>query len=208
MNVGRLTLAGGQAPTAVRVSIRSDRNGSNLAARNRGGERGRAKLRGPELTFMGTRGAVERQGPGRQSRLTPARRSEDRGLRGAAPRSARAARLLGMGDGRKLPSRLRLSCACDRGDRIAEAAAGIRGGGKSIPVLTRALRSGTDAGLGPACAAGPTSYSSCPGAITMQGCWLAANLAQAAFAALADRLLRRARYTTLPPKGEVGGSSI
>ena len=42
----------------------------------------------------------------------------------------------------------------------------------------------------------------------MQGCWLAASRAQAAFAALADRLLRRARYKTLPPKAEVGKSSI
>ena len=42
----------------------------------------------------------------------------------------------------------------------------------------------------------------------MQGCWLAAaSRAQAAFAALADRLLRRARYKT-PPKAEVGKSSI
>ena len=85
------------------------------------------------------------------------------------------------------------------------AAAGTRGGGKSIPVLTHTLRSGAGAGL--ACAAAPT-YSACPGATTMQGCWLAASLAQAAFAALADRLLRRARYTTFPPKGEVGRSSI
>src|ERR1700760_3136236 len=57
-------------------------------------------------------------------------------------------------------------------------------------------------------AAGPTGYSACPGGTTMHGCWLAASLAQAALAALADRLPSRARYTTLPPKGEVGRSSI
>jgi hypothetical protein len=80
-------------------------------------------------------------------------------------------------------------------DDCRQQAAGTRGGGKSIPV-------------GAACAAGPTGYSACPGATTMQGCWLAASLAQAALATLADRLPRRARYTTLPPKGEVGRSSI
>ena len=55
---------------------------------------------------------------------------------------------------------------------------------------------------------GADGYRACPGATTMQGCWLAASRAQAAFAALADRLLRRARYKTLPPKAEVGKSSI
>jgi hypothetical protein len=62
--------------------------------------------------------------------------------------------------------------------------------------------------LGTGHAAGPDGYSACPGATTMQGCWLAASRAQAAFAALADRLLRRARYNILPPKAELGKSSI
>jgi hypothetical protein len=67
---------------------------------------------------------------------------------------------------------------------------------------------GPDRDSGTAYAGGPDGYRACPGATTMQGCWLAASRAQAAFAALVDRLLRRARYKTLPPKAEVGKSSI
>jgi hypothetical protein len=78
-----------------------------------------------------------------------------------------------------------------------------------LSVLSHTLDSGTlECRLGTAYAAEPDGYSACPGATTMQGCWLAASRAQAAFAALADRLLRRARYKTLPPKAEVGKSSI
>ena len=76
-----------------------------------------------------------------------------------------------------------------------------------LPVLTHTLNSGR-LGTGTAYAAEPDGYRACPGATTMQGCWLAASRAQATFAALADRLLRRARYKTLPPKAEVGKSSI
>ena len=78
-----------------------------------------------------------------------------------------------------------------------------------LPVLGHTLDSGTlECRLGTAYAAEPDSYSACPGATTMQGCWPAASRAQAAVAALADRLLRRARYKTFPPKAEVGRSSI
>jgi hypothetical protein len=80
-----------------------------------------------------------------------------------------------------------------------------------LPVLSHTLDNGfwhprvqTRDGI----TAGPDGYRACPGATTMQGCWLAASRAQAAFAALAERLLRRARYKTLPPKAEVGKSSI
>jgi hypothetical protein len=55
--------------------------------------------------------------------------------------------------------------------------------------------------LGTACAEGLVGYSASPGSITVQACWWAASLAQAVFAALADRLLRRARVHNSPAKG-------
>ena len=51
-------------------------------------------------------------------------------------------------------------------------------------------------------------YDICPGPTTMQGRWAVANRAQAALAVAEDKFPRRALYTTAPPKGVVGRSSI